>query len=188
MIINEDGVSAFNLHAAVEEHVGWGYYDNGLDNYRDGFQAPPVNWRIATPLKWLFFEQVARRHGFWRPDLVEQIAAAPSLAQVPGVPADVAPLFVTAHEVDAKWHVHVQAAFQKHVDNAVSKTVNLPHDARPEDVAEIFRMAYETGCKGITVFRDRCRTHQVLVRVAEPAKEVESAPGACNRPDACSRF
>ena len=134
------------------------------------------------------FEQVARRHGFWRPDLVEQSSAAPSLAQVPGVPADVAPLFVTAHEVDAKWHVHVQAAFQKHVDNAVSKTVNLPHDARPEDVAEIFRMAYETGCKGITVFRDRCRTHQVLVRVAEPAKEVESAPGACNRPDACSRF
>jgi hypothetical protein len=63
VIINEDGVSAFNLHAAVEEHVGWGYYDNGLDNYRDGFQAPPVNWRIETPLKWLFFEQVARLTG-----------------------------------------------------------------------------------------------------------------------------
>jgi hypothetical protein len=63
MIINEDGVSTFNLWAAVEEHVGWGYYDNGLDNYRDGFQAPPVNWRINTPVKWLFFEQVARLTG-----------------------------------------------------------------------------------------------------------------------------
>lgn len=63
MIINEDGVSPFNLHAAVEEQVGWGYYDNGLDNYRDGFQAVPANWKINTPVKWLFFEQVARLTG-----------------------------------------------------------------------------------------------------------------------------
>lgn len=62
-LINEDGVSTFNLQAAVQEHVGWGYYDDGLDNYRDGFQAPPVNWQINTPIKWLFFEQVARLTG-----------------------------------------------------------------------------------------------------------------------------
>ena len=63
LIINEDGVSPFNLHAAVQEHVGWGYYDDGLDNYRDGFQAPPVNWKINPPEKWLVFEQVARLSG-----------------------------------------------------------------------------------------------------------------------------
>lgn len=63
MLINEDGVSTFNLHAAVQEHVGWGYYDNGWSDYRDGFQAPPVNWKISTPVKWLFFEQVARLTG-----------------------------------------------------------------------------------------------------------------------------
>ncbi|HYW43319.1 MAG TPA: hypothetical protein VE959_10720 [Bryobacteraceae bacterium] len=63
LIINEDGVSTFNLRAAVEERVGWGFYDNGLDNYRDGFQAPPTVWRINTPVKWLFFEQVARLTG-----------------------------------------------------------------------------------------------------------------------------
>jgi hypothetical protein len=63
MIINEDGVSTFNLWAAAQEHVGWGYYDNGISNYRDGFQAPPVNWAINTPVKWLFFEQVARLTG-----------------------------------------------------------------------------------------------------------------------------
>ena len=63
LIINEDGVSTFNLLAAVEEHVGWGYYDDGLDNYRDGFQAVPVNWKINTPVKWLFFGQVARLTG-----------------------------------------------------------------------------------------------------------------------------
>jgi len=60
LIINEDGVSTFNLQAAAQEHVGWGFYDNGLGNYRDGFQNPPVNWRISSPVKWLFFEQVAR--------------------------------------------------------------------------------------------------------------------------------
>jgi hypothetical protein len=63
LIINEDGVSTFNLQAAAQEHVGWGFYDNGLGNYRDGFQNPPVNWRISSPVKWLFFEQVARLTG-----------------------------------------------------------------------------------------------------------------------------
>ena len=63
VIINEDGVSTFNLEAAVQEHVSWGYYDNGWGDYRDGFQCPPVNWRISSPVKWLFFEQVARLTG-----------------------------------------------------------------------------------------------------------------------------
>ncbi len=53
-IINEDGVSTLNLQSAVQEHVGWGFYDQGLNNYRDGFQSPPVNWKINTPAKWLF--------------------------------------------------------------------------------------------------------------------------------------
>ena len=63
VLINEDGVSSFNLHAAVQERVGWGYYDQGWNNYRDGSQSPPTNWRINTPVKWLFFEQVARLTG-----------------------------------------------------------------------------------------------------------------------------
>jgi ribonucleoside-diphosphate reductase alpha chain len=134
------------------------------------------------------FEEVARSRGFWAADLVERIAAAPSLREVAGVPEDARRLFITAHEVSPRWHVEVQAAFQKHVDNAVSKTVNLPHEATVADVAEIFWMAYETGCKGITVYRDRSRTKQVLVRTLEAAKELEAAPGACNRPEACARF
>ena len=63
VLINEDGVSTFNLQAAVQEHVGWGYYDNGLGNYRDGFQDPPVDWKIGSNVKWLFFEQAARLTG-----------------------------------------------------------------------------------------------------------------------------
>ena len=133
------------------------------------------------------FEQTARQRGFWTTDLIDRIVAAPSLAHVKGVPADAARLFITAHEVDPKWHVEVQAAFQKHVDNAVSKTVNLPNEAKPEEVADIYRMAYETGCKGITVFRDRSRSKQVLVRSAEP-KDLEAPPGACNRAESCAQF
>ena len=63
VLINEDGATSFNLHAAVQERVGWGYYDQGWNNYRDGFQSPPTNWTIQTPVKWLFFEQVARLTG-----------------------------------------------------------------------------------------------------------------------------
>jgi hypothetical protein len=63
VLINEDGVSAFNLRAAVDERVGWGYYDQGTNNYLDGFQSPPVNWKISSPVKWLFFEQAARLTG-----------------------------------------------------------------------------------------------------------------------------
>jgi ribonucleoside-diphosphate reductase alpha chain len=134
------------------------------------------------------FEEFARQRGFWAADLVERIAAVPTLAGVGGVPDDMKHLFITAHEIDARWHVEVQAAFQRHVDNAVSKTVNLPHEATVANVAEIYWMAYETGCKGITVFRDRSRAKQVLVRTLDAAKELEAAPGACNRPEACARF
>lgn len=63
LLINEDGVSTFNLQAATEEHVGWGYYDQGLNNYRNGFQSVPIDWKIGTLTKWIFFDQVARLTG-----------------------------------------------------------------------------------------------------------------------------
>jgi len=131
------------------------------------------------------FEEVARQRGFWSRTLVDRVAAAPSLTKVKGIPKDVAKLFVTAHEIDPKRHVEVQAAFQKHVDNAVSKTVNLAHEATVEDVADVYWMAYEMGCKGITVYRDRSRTEQVLVRPAVVGAELEPAPLSCNRPGLC---
>jgi ribonucleoside-diphosphate reductase alpha chain len=134
------------------------------------------------------FLEAARTGGFWSEDLPDRLAEARSLAEVEGVPDDVRRLFVTAHEVQPTWHVEVQAAFQRHVDNAVSKTVNLPNEATPEDVADIYWQARQLQCKGITVFRDRSRRQQVLVHQVAAHREPEPAPLACSRPEACTAF
>jgi ribonucleoside-diphosphate reductase alpha chain len=131
------------------------------------------------------FEAMARERGFWSRALIDRIARAETLHKVRGVPDDVADLFVTAHQVPPSRHVAIQAAFQEHVDNAVSKTVNLPQDATPEHIDEVYRMAYELKCKGITVFRDKSRGEQVLSRVVADGDELEPAPLSCNRPGVC---
>jgi ribonucleoside-diphosphate reductase alpha chain len=78
------------------------------------------------------------------------------------IPEDVKRLFVTAHEVSVEWHVRMQAAFQKYVDNAVSKTINLKQDAPLEDVKKAFLLAWKLKCKGITVYRYGSKKEQVL--------------------------
>jgi ribonucleoside-diphosphate reductase alpha chain len=108
------------------------------------------------------FERLARRHGFHSEALMAEVARRGSLAGVESVPAAARELFKTAHEIDATWHVRHQAAFQKHTDNGVSKTINLPESATEADVAAAYRQAWELGCLGITVFRDGSKGSQVL--------------------------
>ena len=110
-----------------------------------------------------YFEEAARRGGFYAKELMQKLAEGAHLSEIEGVPEESKRLFVTAHEISPEWHVRVQAAFQRSTDNAVSKTVNFPHEATKEDIARVYMMAYDEGLKGITIYRDRSRDAQVLV-------------------------
>ncbi|MDE2320770.1 MAG: vitamin B12-dependent ribonucleotide reductase [candidate division NC10 bacterium] len=108
------------------------------------------------------FEEIAKRRGFYSEELMRRVAERGTVRGLEGVPEDVQQVFVTAHEIEPAWHVRMQAAFQQQTDNGVSKTINLPNSATPEDIAKAYMMAYELGCLGITVFRDGCKDTQVL--------------------------
>lgn len=108
------------------------------------------------------FEKIAKERGFWSRELIEKVADKGSLRDIEEVPEDIKKIFITAHDISPLDHVRMQAAFQKHVDNAVSKTVNFPHDAAPKDVEDVYFLAYGLGCKGVTVYRDGSRQEQVL--------------------------
>ncbi len=111
-----------------------------------------------------FFEQVAKAEGFYSESLMKKILETGSLKDLPEVPEKVKRLFVTAHEISPEDHIRMQASFQKYTDNAVSKTVNFPHEATVDDVAKVYLLAYELGCKGVTIYRDRSKEEQVLYK------------------------
>ena len=108
------------------------------------------------------FTAMAKKRGFYKDELIEQIATSGSVQQIDAVPDDVKRLFVTAHDIESQWHVRIQAAFQKHTDNAVSKTVNFSADTTRDQVAEVYLQAHALGCKGVTVYRYGSRDRQVL--------------------------
>jgi len=109
-----------------------------------------------------YFEVVARERGFFSGELMDRVAESGTLREIEEIQADVKEVFVTAHDISPEWHVKMQAAFQQYTDNGVSKTVNLPHDATPADVLKIYNLAYELGCKGVTIYRDGSKDRQVL--------------------------
>jgi ribonucleoside-diphosphate reductase alpha chain len=110
----------------------------------------------------VLFEETAKARGFYGAKLLEEVARTGSVQKIAGVPDDVKRLFVTALDIDPVWHIKMQAAFQKSTDNAVSKTVNLPFEAKVEDVREIYDLAWQLKCKGVTVFRYGSKPEQVL--------------------------
>ena len=110
-----------------------------------------------------YFEAALREEGCWTPKLMESVVAKGSIRKMEDtLPESLRKVFVTAMDIEPVYHLKMQAAFQHHTDNAVSKTVNLPHDATVDDIRNIYWMAYEQGCKGVTVYRDGCLTSQVL--------------------------
>ncbi len=125
------------------------------------------------------FEEIAKAEGFYSQELIEKIAEHGSVQEMEEIPEDWRKVFVTAHEVDPEWHIRMQAAFQKHTDNAVSKTINFPSSATPEQVAEAYHLAYKLGCKGLTVYRDGSLDNQ-------PMQKGIAAPSASAAPEAPS--
>jgi ribonucleoside-diphosphate reductase alpha chain len=108
------------------------------------------------------FLRLIRAEGLTIDSLRTALTASPSIQDIARIPAHIRRLFVTAHDVPPKHHVRMQAAFQRFSDSGVSKTINLPSSATPADVANAFLLAYQLGCKGLTVFRSGSREHQVL--------------------------
>ena len=132
-----------------------------------------------------YFERVAKERGFHSEELMKKIADVGSVRHLDGVPADVQRIFATAHDITPEWHIKLQAAFQKHTDNAVSKTVNFPNEATSDDVENVYMMAFRSGCKGVTIYRDGSREEQVLnVGQTKKKREREAAMGgiATTRP------
>src|SRR5271157_521716 len=131
------------------------------------------------------FERVAKEQGFYSGALLEQIARSGSSKSIPEVPEDIQRLFATAFEIAPEWHVRMQAAFQEHCDNAVSKTINLPTEATVEDVRAAYRLAWTLGCKGITVFRNGSKPEQVLYAGGLDSKEKEFASAEAEYAGGC---
>ena len=118
------------------------------------------------------FEEVAKDRAFHTNDLMKEIATKGSVKDLKMVPEDIRRLFVTALDISPRWHIQMQAAFQEHTDNAVSKTVNFPKEATPKDVEDVYTAAFKLGCKGVTVYRYGSREDQVL-SVGETASAEE---------------
>ncbi len=108
------------------------------------------------------FLDVAKKRGFYSEELLRKIAKVGTLHDLEEIPQDIRNTFVIAHDITPVWHVKMQAAFQKYVDNAVSKTVNFPKHAAIDEVRDVYMLSYKLGCKGVTVYRDGSRDEQVL--------------------------
>ncbi|MGE5747009.1 MAG: adenosylcobalamin-dependent ribonucleoside-diphosphate reductase, partial [Solirubrobacterales bacterium] len=124
------------------------------------------------------FERLARDHGFYSDELIAEIARQGGVRGRPEVPEAVRAAFVTALEIEPHWHLRMQAAFQEHVDAAVSKTVNLPSTASVDDIKEIYLRAWRHGVKGITVYRYGSLPGQVLTFMSRPGKAAGPPLGA----------
>ena len=154
--------------SGIEPLFGLSYVRNVMDNTRlvEGYP---------------YFEAVAKNEGFYSAELMEQLAEKGSLSGLDSgldVPQWVKDVFRTSHDISPEWHVRMQAAFQKHTDNSVSKTINFPHDATVDEVRRAYMLAYEMDCKGITVYRDGSKDSQVLSFAATNETAEPEAPEA----------
>ena len=119
------------------------------------------------------FEKAIKDAGIYSKTLMEKVAEEGSVAHIDEIPKEIRKIYVTSHDISPKWHIRMQSAFQKYVDNAVSKTINFTKEATKEDIKMAYELAYELGCKGVTVYRDGSRENQVL-NVGKEIKETKT--------------
>ncbi len=118
------------------------------------------------------FEKAVKDAGIYSQELMEKVSETGSVAHIDEIPEEIKQVFVTSHDISPEWHIKMQAAFQEYTDNAVSKTINFTRDASVEDIRIAYELAYQLGCKGLTVYRDGSRDNQVL-NVGKTIKETE---------------
>jgi len=122
-------------------------------------------------------EELGMEQGWINEKVNTMLMAGTDIWDIPGIPQELAEVLITAHQIAPEWHVRIQAVFQSNIDNAVSKTVNLPASATVGDVGEIFQLAYDLNCKGVTVYRDSSRQNQVLSAALPPVEPNEVSLG-----------
>lgn len=133
------------------------------------------------------FEKLARERGFYNDGLMAEIARRGSIQRIKEIPADIRRVFITAFDVTALQHLYIQAAFQRHTDNSVSKTVNLPQEAPPEDVKKIYLFAHRLKCKGITIYRYGTKKDQVFSFPHAPRKSGKFVAATLEYSGGCAR-
>lgn len=141
---------------SIEPNFAIGYMRNVLGNTQIMF----VNKH---------FEKIGKDKGFYSPSLIKTIVEQGSLENIEEIPEKIKRIFVVSHQISPEWHVKMQAVFQKHIDNGISKTINFPFTATLQDVEKGYFKAHELGCKGITIYRDGSRIEQVI-NLKEPTK------------------
>ena len=155
------------VSSGIEPLFALAYTRNVMDNTR----LPEVNEA---------FRQAAQQAGFYTDDLMHRIAEVGHIPADDPVPDEIRRVFRTSHQIGPYHHVAMQSAFQKHTDNAVSKTINFAESATVDDIATAYRMAWDNGCKGITVYRDGSKDSQVLTAGASappaPAADTSTLP------------
>ena len=124
------------------------------------------------------FEQIAAAKGIYTPELVDRLIEEGTLAHIDELPQEIKDVFVCAHDITPFWHMKMQAAFQRHCDSSISKTINFPNDATVDEVREIYELAIEEGVKGVTVYRDGCREMQPMALKSSGDKEKKSSEPA----------
>ncbi len=152
-----------NCSSGIEPIFAVSYIRNVMDNH-ELVEVHPM------------FLAIAKEKGFYSAELMKKIAEEGNVQKFEEIPDDVKRLFRTALEISPEYHIKMQSVFQKYTHNAVSKTINFPHSATLDDVRKAYMSAYQTGCKGITIYRDKSRKEQVL-NIGKVNKEKTSNPG-----------